>query len=343
MSIEPRTDPGCARDIVLKVEGLKTAFTTSMGVATAVDSVSYCLHSGETLAVVGESGSGKSVSALSVMRLVPDPPGRVVAGQVRYRGRDLLALEEREMEQIRGDEISMIFQEPMSSLNPVLTIGRQIGETIVEHEGLAAAAAHRKSIDMLELVRIPEPERRMTQYPHQLSGGMLQRVMIAMALSCRPKILIADEPTTALDVTIQAQILALMSELQRSMGTAVLLITHDLAVVAEMADRVLVMYAGRAVEEASVYDLFDHPRHPYSRGLLEAIPHLSALQGAERREQLTEIPGIVPPLTDLPPGCRFAPRCPLASATCEQEYPPYEEKAPDHWAACWHSDRLGAP
>ncbi len=326
---------------LLRVEGLRTVFRTAAGTAAAVDGVSYALGAGETLAVVGESGSGKSVTALSVMGLVPDPPGRVVAGEVWYLDRNLLELKEKELEKVRGAEISMIFQEPMSSLNPVLTIERQLTETIIEHEHLGRGEARNRAIEMLKLVRIPEPERRMSQYPHQLSGGMLQRVMIAMALACSPKILIADEPTTALDVTIQAQILTLMADLQERFGTAILLITHDLGVVAETADRVAVMYAGRIVERGTVYDVFEHPRHPYTRGLLDAIPHLGALQGETRRDRLNEIPGIVPSLTRLPPGCRFAPRCPLASPKCEQHYPPFEEMASGHWAACWHSDQLG--
>lgn len=326
---------------LLRVVGLKTVFTTMGGLATAVDGVSYELCAGETLAVVGESGCGKSVTALSIMGLVPSPPGRVVAGEVWYDGRNLLSLRESELEKVRGAQISMIFQEPMSSLNPVLTIGRQLAETIVEHERVAANEAEVRALEMLRLVHIPEPERRLRQYPHQLSGGMLQRVMIAIALSCSPKILIADEPTTALDVTIQAQILGLMADLQERFDTAILLITHDLGVVAESADRVAVMYAGRIVEEASVYDLFDNPCHPYSRGLLDAIPHLSTLQGEERREQLNEIPGIVPPLTHLPAGCRFAPRCPLASEQCHKKYPPFEQKSERHWASCWHSTAVG--
>jgi peptide/nickel transport system ATP-binding protein len=327
------------RDL-LRVEGLSTVFKTIAGPAVAVDGVSYALRPGETLAVVGESGSGKSVTALSIMGLVPDPPGRIESGEVWLDGRNLLALKERELEKVRGAEIAMIFQEPMSSLNPVLTIGRQLTETIIEHEGLGGTAARERALEMLRLVQIPEPERRLGQYPHQMSGGMLQRVMIAMALSCSPKVLIADEPTTALDVTIQAQILALMTDLQERFGTAVLLITHDLGVVAETADRVVVMYAGRVVEEAPVVELFEHPRHPYTRGLLDAIPHLGLLQGEDRPEQLREIPGIVPPLTHLPPGCRFAPRCPLATEQCVEAYPPLEQKAEGHKAACWHSDRL---
>ena len=322
---------------LLRVSGLKTVFRTGAGIAAAVDGVSYTLHEGETLAIVGESGSGKSVSALSVMGLVPTPPGKVLAGEVWYRGRNLLSLPEKALEKIRGAEISMIFQEPMSSLNPVLTIERQLTETVMHHERAAAADARIRAIEMLQLVHIPEPERRMGQYPHQLSGGMLQRVMIAMALACGPKVLIADEPTTALDVTIQAQILALMADLQERFATAILLITHDLGVVAETADRVAVMYAGRIVELGSVFDLFEHPLHPYTRGLLNAIPHLDHLQGERHRERLNEIPGIVPPLTRLPPGCRFAPRCPHADDRCRQEYPPFEPESEAHWVACWHA------
>ena len=325
---------------LLRVSGLATEFATSEGTLPAVDGVTYTLHEGETLAIVGESGSGKSVSALSVMGLVPNPPGQVTAGEVWYGGRNLLSLGEKGLEKIRGAEISMIFQEPMSSLNPVLTIRRQLTETIMHHDRVAASGAYDRAIEMLQMVQISEPERRMGQYPHQLSGGMLQRVMIAMALACGPRVLIADEPTTALDVTIQAQILALMADLQERLGTAILLITHDFGVVAEMADRVAVMYAGRIVELGSVYSLFESPRHPYTRGLLNAIPHLAALQGERHRERLSEIPGIVPPLTRLPPGCRFAPRCSHADDRCRREYPPFRQLDEEHWAACWHADAL---
>jgi oligopeptide/dipeptide ABC transporter ATP-binding protein len=274
------------------------------------------------------------------MRLIPDPPGRIVDGVVWYNGQNLLLLEDREIQHVRGKEISMIFQEPMTALTPVLTIGRQLTETIVEHQGVSLQEATDRAVAMLRLVRIPEPEKRLRQYPHQLSGGMCQRVMIAMALSCTPKILIADEPTTALDVTIQAQILALMRELQAQFGTAIILITHDMGVVAEMANRVLVMYAGRIVEEGDVYSIFEHPQHPYTQGLLKALPALGSLFGAEKRSRLVDIPGIVPPLTALPDGCRFAPRCTLATARCITAYPPYEEKAPGQWAACWESDKI---
>ena len=325
---------------LLRISGLTTVFSTTAGTAPAVDGVTYTLHEGETLAIVGESGSGKSVSALSVMGLVPNPPGRVTAGEVWYGDRNLLSLAEKGLESVRGAEISMIFQEPMSSLNPVLTIERQLTETIVHHEGIRAAVARERAIEMLQTVQIPEPERRMGQYPHQLSGGMLQRVMIAMALACGPRVLIADEPTTALDVTIQAQILALMTDLQERLGTAILLITHDFGVVAETADRVAVMYAGRIVELGSVFALFEDPRHPYTRGLLNAIPHLDDLQGERHRDRLTEIPGIVPAMTRLPPGCRFAPRCAHADDRCRREYPPIMQLGEGHWAACWRADEL---
>ncbi len=273
---------------------------------------------------------------------MPDPPGRIGGGRVVLNGIDLLALREKEMEHVRGKEISMIFQEPMTSLNPVMTIGKQIAEVLLLHERLGRSAAHRKAIEMLRLVRIPEPEQRANEYPHQLSGGMRQRAMIAMALACNPKVLIADEPTTALDVTIQAQILELILDLQRKLGTAVILITHDLGVVAETAQRVIVMYAGRKVEEAPVDALFACPLHPYTRGLMASIPRLALMRGENNRveERLMEIPGMVPPLIELPPGCAFAPRCAFAEDRCRTRYPPYEEKRPGHWAACWRSDAL---
>ena len=327
---------------VLEVDGLRTVFFTRRGLIKAVDDVSFSLGAGETLAVVGESGCGKSMTALSIMRLVPDPPGRIVGGQVRLEGRDLLALDEAAMRDVRGNAISMIFQEPMTSLNPVLTIGNQVSEAIRLHRDLAPAAATEMAVEMLRLVKIPDPARRAREYPHQLSGGMRQRAMIAMALACHPKVLIADEPTTALDVTIQAQILDLMLGLQRELGTAIVLITHDLGVVAETAQRVIVMYAGKKVEEAAVEALFEEPLHPYSRGLLASIPRLPLMGGApvETSERLKEIPGTVPSLVDLPPGCIFAPRCAFADERCRREYPPYEEKRRGHWAACWNSDRL---
>jgi peptide/nickel transport system ATP-binding protein len=281
------------------------------------------------------------MTALSIMRLVPEPPGRIVGGSVRLDGRDLLTLTAAEMRAVRGNDISMIFQEPMTSLNPVLTIGSQIAETLILHQDLSRSAAAEKAVDMLRLVRIPEPAQRAQEYPHQLSGGMRQRAMIAMALACNPKVLIADEPTTALDVTIQAQILDLMLGLQRELGTAIILITHDLGVVAETAQRVIVMYAGRKVEEADVEALFAAPLHPYTRGLLASVPSLSLIGGVtEAPERLSEIPGMVPSLAHLPAGCAFAPRCAFADDLCRSKVPPYERKRPGHWAACWHSDTI---
>ena len=326
---------------LLEIDGLKTHFFTRDGVVRAVDGVSFAVHPGETLAVVGESGCGKSVTSLSIMRLIASPPGRTVAGRVLFQGRDLLELSEAEMRAVRGNEISMIFQEPMTSLNPVLTIGRQIAEALQLHRGLARGAALARTIEMLKLVHIPEAERRLGEYPHQLSGGMRQRVMIAMALACGPRLLIADEPTTALDVTIQAQILDLMRELQEKTGAAMVLITHDLGVVAETAQRVVVMYAGRKVEEASVDELFAHPRHPYTRGLILSIPRLGDAAGGRKR--LAEISGVVPSLREQIPGCLFAPRCAYATERCRREYPPLEEKGSGHWVACWEADRISSP
>ena len=328
-------------DTMLEIENLHTQFFTYEGLVRAVDGVSYTVRRGETLGVVGESGCGKSVTALSVLRLIPHPPGKIVDGAIRFEGTNLLELTELQMQDIRGNDISMIFQEPMTSLNPVMTAGQQISETIVLHQGLSKRDARDKAVEMLRLVHIPEAEKRVHEYPHQLSGGMRQRVMIAMALACNPKILIADEPTTALDVTIQAQILALMRELQDRLGAAVILITHDMGVIAENADRVVVMYAGKKVEEASVDELFSSPCHPYTEGLLRSIPHLgqTAKAGA-KRARLNEIEGMVPSLFDLPEGCTFAPRCPYATDQCRAEFPPLEEKRPDHWTACWNADRL---
>ena len=333
---------------LLDVQGLKTYFFTRDGVVRAVDGVSFTVGRGETLAIVGESGCGKSVTSLSILRLIASPPGRTMGGRVMFEGRDLLDLPEPEMRKIRGDAISMIFQEPMTSLNPVLTIGHQIAEALVLHRGLSREDASGRAIDMLRLVRMPEPEHRVGQYPHQLSGGMRQRVMIAMALACEPRLLIADEPTTALDVTIQAQILDLMRELKDRTGAAIMLITHDLGVVAEMAQRVIVMYAGRKVEEASVLDLFARPRHPYTRGLLDSIPKLGAASQARRASggaaggRLAEIAGTVPSLVGAIVGCAFAPRCAYATPRCQTDYPPLEEKARGHWAACWESERVVA-
>ena len=335
---EPDTAP--ARTI-LEIDNLQTHFFTPSGVARAVDGVSYTVRSGETLGVVGESGCGKSVTALSVLRLVADPPGRIVGGAIRFEGTNLLDLTEGEMEAIRGNDISMIFQEPMTSLNPLLTVGRQIGEAIVLHQGSSWREAMDQAAEMLRRVHIPEPERRVQAYPHQLSGGMRQRAMIAMALSCNPKLLIADEPTTALDVTIQAQILDLMRELQDTFGTAIILITHDMGVVAENADRVVVMYAGRKVEEATADDLFERPGHPYTRGLLGSLPNLEVVARTDaRRARLNEIKGMVPSLANLPRGCSFAPRCAFATEECRVAYPPLEQHRPGHWIACWHAGRL---
>ena len=327
---------------LLEVDGLKTHFYTRDGIVRAVDGVSFYVRSGETLAIVGESGCGKSVTSLSILRLIASPPGRTVAGSIRFEGRDLLGLTEPEMRKVRGNEISMIFQEPMTSLNPVLTIGRQIAEALTLHRGLDRGAAWARAIEMLALVNIPEPARRVGEYPHQLSGGMRQRVMIAMALACSPKLLIADEPTTALDVTIQAQILDLMRALKAKTGAAIVLITHDLGVVAEMAQRVIVMYAGRKVEEAPVDALFARPRHPYTQGLLHSIPRLGATATGER-VRLEEIRGMVPSMREEIPGCVFAPRCAYATERCRTEYPPLEKKGEGHTVACWEADRIGVP
>jgi len=339
-TIDAPTAPAAASEPVLEVRGLATHFHTRDGVVRAVDGLDFTLQPGEILGVVGESGCGKSVTSLSIMRLLPSPPAHYASGEIRYKGRDLLALSEREMRRLRGNDISMIFQDPMSSLNPVLSIGDQLVEAIMLHQNLSRRAALEHAREMLDLVHIPEARRRLDEYPHQLSGGMRQRVMIAMALSCNPSVLIADEPTTALDVTIQAQILTLMEEIRDKLRTAIILITHDLGVVAEMADRVIVMYAGRKVEEAAVVDLFENPRHPYTRGLMTSVPHLEAEALESGRKRLSEIPGIVPALTDLPPGCAFAERCPFVVERCRRETPPLVEVGTRHHAACWESERL---
>jgi peptide/nickel transport system ATP-binding protein len=331
-----------ADDLILDVKNLKTVFFTNSGLFKAVDDVSFNVRRGETLAIVGESGCGKSVSALSIMRLVPNPPGKIVGGSVTLEGTDLLALDEETMRGIRGNRMSMIFQEPMTSLNPVIRIGDQITEAVRLHQNMSAKQASAHAVEMLRLVRIPEPERRAREYPHQLSGGMRQRAMIAMALACRPALLIADEPTTALDVTIQAQILALIVELQKELGTGLILITHDLGVVAQTAQRVIVMYAGKKVEEASVEALFETPRHPYTRGLMASMPAVISL-GAKTDVRLTEIPGMVPSLTNLPEGCAFAPRCKMAIDRCRSEYPPLEAFDENHLAACWRAAETGVP
>jgi len=334
--------PAAKAERILDIADLRTWFFTRDGVVRAVDGVSLHVFPGETLAIVGESGCGKSVTALSVLRLIPSPPGRIVSGTIHFAGRDLLDLSEAEMRDVRGNEISMIFQEPMTSLNPVLTIGRQIAETLTLHQGLDHGAALAKAAAMLRLVHIPEAERRIGEYPHQLSGGMRQRVMIAMALACNPKLLIADEPTTALDVTIQAQILDLMRELKQKIDAAIVLITHDLGVVAEMAQRVVVMYAGRKAEEAPVGRLFRRPLHPYTRGLLASVPRLGASLDYERAPRLAEIAGTVPSLKEPIPGCPFEARCAFATDICRREIPAFDEKEPGHFAACFHSDQVGA-
>lgn len=324
---------------LLEVQDLRVKFNSRGGSFPAVDGLSYHLSAGETLGIVGESGCGKSISALAVLRLIPDPPGFYDGGTIHFEGKNLLELSELEMQQVRGKQISMIFQEPMTSLNPVLTVGKQLTEILLLHESITKEEAYGRTIEMLRLVQIPEPERRFDEYPHQLSGGMRQRVMIAMALSCHPKVLLADEPTTALDVTIQAQILDLVSELQSKLGTAVILITHDMGVIAENADRVIVMYAGKKVEEADVNSLFASPQHPYTKGLLASIPTLDAPDSEDQRK-LNEIKGIVPSLADIGPGCAFAPRCRSSSDRCSTEAPPLEQKQSNHWAACWHSSNL---
>jgi peptide/nickel transport system ATP-binding protein len=319
---------------LLEVKGLKTYFYTDEGVVRAVDGIDLHIDKGETLGVVGESGCGKTVTALSIMRLIAIPPGRIVEGQILYQGRDLVTLPAAQMRKVRGKEISMVFQEPMTSLNPVFTIGEQIAEAIRLHEGLGRRDAMDKTVEMLKIVHMPNPERRIKEYPHQLSGGMRQRVMIAMALSCNPKLLIADEPTTALDVTIQAQILELLNELKAKLGMAVMLITHDMGVIAETAQRVVVMYAAKVAEEASVGELFKEPLHPYTQGLLRSIPRID-LAATERR-RLETIPGTVPSLRgDIAPGCRFAPRCPFVKTVCTEKDPVLKEVKPGHKVSCW--------
>lgn len=323
---------GQGNNFLLKIRNLHTYFFTDEGVAKAVDGVDLELEEKGTLGLVGESGCGKSVTALSIMRLIPDPPGKIVQGEVVFGGVNLLSLTEGEMRKIRGRSISMIFQEPMTSLNPVFQIGDQISEVLRLHEGLSKKEAWNRSIEMLRLVGIPSPERRVAEYPHQLSGGMRQRAMIAMALACRPKLMIADEPTTALDVTIQAQILELINRLQKETGMSVILITHNLGVIAETAQKVAVMYAGRIVEYAHVRPLFVTPRHPYTQGLLKSIPRLD--EGQARKQRLEAIPGLVPSLLDLPPGCKFSNRCKYLFDKCQEE-PELKEIDPGHFVRCW--------
>jgi peptide/nickel transport system ATP-binding protein len=315
---------------ILELKNLRTYYSTDSGTAKAVDGVSFSLVRNRTLGIVGESGCGKSVTALSVMRLIPMPPGYFAAGEIVWKGRDLLKLSEEEMRKLRGDEIAMIFQEPMSSLNPVFTCGSQIMEQILIHRDIKHDEAKKRSIELLHLVGIPNPVERFSSYPHELSGGMRQRIMIAMALSCNPSLLIADEPTTALDVTVQAQILDLIGKLQSDTGMSVMLITHDFGIVAELCEEVLVMYASRVVENGSVNQIFSNPLHPYTKGLLKSIPRLGA-----QKEHLHVIEGSVPSAVNLPEGCRFAGRCPLADDHCRREQPELRELEPGHEAACW--------
>ena len=328
------------KERILEVNNLQTHFGTDEGVVKAVDGVSFHINRGETLAVVGESGSGKSVTSLSIMRLIASPPGRIAGGEMLFEGQDLVKKSESEMRKIRGNDISMIFQEPMTSLNPVYTVGDQIAEAIQLHQNKRRKQAMKLAAEMLDLVGIPEPGKRVHNYPHQMSGGMRQRVMIAMALSCGPKLLIADEPTTALDVTIQAQILDLMRKLQREIGMSILFITHDLGVVAEIADRVVVMYAGRAVEEGDVDDIFADPQMPYTLGLMNSIPRVD--KAAEHQERLEAIPGNVPNPLYLPPGCSFHPRCRFVKDKCKEAIPPLEDTGGGHMVRCvrWQELKL---
>ena len=324
------------RQPLLELDGLRTYFFTDIGTARSVDGVSYSIYPGETVGIVGESGCGKSVTALSIMGLIPQPPGKIVGGAIRFHGRDLTKLSDKELRAVRGNQISMIFQEPMTSLNPVYTVGNQIMETILIHEDVTQKEARVRAIEMLKKVGIPSPEKRVDEYPHQMSGGMRQRVMIAMALACGPELLIADEPTTALDVTIQAQILELMNGLQEDTGAAVLLITHDLGVVAETCDRVVVMYAGKVAEYTDVYRLFEKPAHPYSKALFESLPDLDGARGV-----LPTIPGMVPSAQNFPEGCRFRDRCKYADSLCLTE-PAIQEIEHGHFVACHHIDKVRA-
>ncbi len=323
---------------LLEVHNLRTEFNSEGGIVKAVDGVSYDLQEGETLGLVGESGCGKSVSALSLLRLIPNPPGRIVGGEVIFEDQDLMKLSERQMRSIRGNKIAMIFQEPMTSLNPVLTIGRQLTETVELHMGYSPEAAVRRSVELLEMVGIPDAKSRLSNYPHQFSGGMRQRVMIAIALSCSPRLLLADEATTALDVTIQAQILELIKNLSTELGTAVIIITHNLGVVARYADRVNVMYAGKIIERGTADEIYETPKHPYTRGLLGSVPRLDV----DREDRLASIEGMPPDLDRLPPGCSFVPRCPHADDHCRAEMPPLSSKdGTEHVYACWKGHEFG--
>jgi peptide/nickel transport system ATP-binding protein/oligopeptide transport system ATP-binding protein len=322
-------------DILVELKDVKTYFYTEDGVVPAIDGVSFKVKKGETLAIVGESGSGKSVTSLSILRLIPSPPGKIVGGDILFKGESLLEKDEAEMRRIRGNKISMIFQEPMTSLNPVYRVGDQISESLILHQKKNKKEALEESIQLLRLVGIPEAEKRVHQYPHELSGGMRQRVMIAIALACRPELLIADEPTTALDVTIQNQILELMKELKERINTSIMLITHDLGVVAEMADRVVVMYAGQVVEQGDIFTIFENPKHPYTEGLLRSMP-----SHEKRTGKLHVIEGVVPNPLDLPSGCRFAPRCQYATELCHAEMPEITQITEDEVVRCWkYSDR----
>jgi len=323
-------------DCLLEVKNLRTYFFTDEGIVKAVDDVSFGLKKGESLGIVGESGSGKSVTALSIMRLIQDPPGKIVGGEIIFRGEDLLKKKEEEMREVRGNKISMIFQDPMTSLNPVFTIGDQIMEAIILHQKLDKVSARKKAIEMLELVRIPEASKRIDEYPHQFSGGMRQRVMIAIALSCSPEILIADEPTTALDVTIQAQIIELIKQLQKELGMSLILITHDMGIVAETCKNVLVMYAGKVVEFADVRTIFKKPSHPYTIGLLESVPRLDV-----RKERLKAIEGQPPDLVALPSYCYYAERCPYKTDRCLEEIPDLIEVEPGHYSRCFYAKGIG--
>ena len=324
---------------ILEIENLQTQFFTSAGTVRAVDGISYTVDEGESVAIVGESGCGKSVSALSILRLIPDPPGRVVGGSIRFMGMDILALSDAEIRKVRGRRIAMVFQEPMTSLNPVLTIGLQLTETLEHHLGMTRGAAQARAVELLGMVGISDPERRLAQYPHHLSGGMRQRVMIAMALCCEPQLIIADEPTTALDVTIQAQILELMRDLTRRLGVALIIITHNLGVVARYADRVNVMYAGKIIEQGSALQIYHQTSHPYTLGLLKSVPRLDQ----PRKEKLDPIEGQPPDLTRLGAGCAFRPRCRYAIERCAHEIPALEPVSEGHTSACWQKDNLSQP